>query len=93
MDDQSRGDFMIEDLKIHFWHYAILILIIFVGGIVFFSYPDKTTKFQVGALTALAYIFWGIFHHLMEANLNLKIVVEYTLIGALAIILLGGVLL
>jgi hypothetical protein len=84
---------MIEDIKSHFWHYAILVLVIFVGGIVFFSYPDKTVKFRVGTLTALAYIFWGIFHQLMEANLNLKIVVEYTLIGVLAIILLGGVLL
>lgn len=84
---------MIKDIKDHYWHYLVLILIIFVGGMVFFSYPDKMVKFRVGALTALAYILWGIFHHLMEDNLNLKIVVEYTLIGTLSIILLGGVLL
>jgi len=84
---------MIEDIKRHFWHYAVLVLVIFAGGIVFFSYPDKMVKFKVGTLTTLAYIFWGIFHHLAEANLNFKIVIEYTLIGALAIVLLGGLLL
>lgn len=84
---------MIEDIKSHFWHYLVLVLIIGCGGLVFGFYPDKAVKFKVAALVALAYIFWGIFHHLTEGNLNFKIVVEYTLIGALAIILLGGVLL
>jgi len=84
---------MRKEIKSHFWHYAVLILIIFLGGIVFFSYPDKLIKFKVGILTALAYIFWGILHHLLEANLNAKIMIEYSLIGALAIIVLGGVLL
>lgn len=84
---------MIESIKAHFWHYTILATIILAGGIVFFSCPDKTIKLQVGILTTLAYIFWGIFHHLLENNLNFKIMIEYTLIGVLAIILLGGVLL
>lgn len=84
---------MIESIKTHFWHYAILATIILVGGIAFFSSSDRTIKLQVGILTALAYILWGVFHHLLENNLNLKIMVEYTLIGVLAIILLGGILL
>ena len=84
---------MIHDIKSHFWHYVILLLIILVGGIVFFSYSDKMIKFQVGALTAIAYIFWGIFHHLLEGSLNLKIMIEYNLIGVLSAVLLGGILL
>lgn len=84
---------MLEDIKSHFWHYAILVLVILIGAIAFFSYPDKMVKFQIGTLTALAYIFWGIFHHLMENSLNFKIMVEYSLIGLLSIILLGGALL
>lgn len=84
---------MIEDIKAHFWHYSILILILTIGGIAFFNSTDKMVKFQVGSLTALGYIFWGIFHHLLEKNLNLKIVVEYSLMGILSIVLLGGALL
>jgi len=82
-----------EDVKAHFWHYLVLVAMIFVGGLAFFASPHNTAKFQVAALIALAYIFWGIFHHLLENNLNLKIVVEYTLIGLLSVILLGGILL
>ncbi len=93
MDDQPRGNFMMKDAKSHFWHYAILILLIFSGAVVFFSHPEKTIKFQVGALISLAYIFWGIFHHLLEGNLTLKIVIEYSLIGLLSVIFLGGILL
>ena len=84
---------MTEDIKKHLWDYAVLVLIIFVGGVIFFFNQDKIVKFKVGTLAALAYIFWGVFHHFLEKNLNLKIVVEYTLIGAIAIVLLGGLLL
>lgn len=84
---------MIDEIKAHFWHYVILVLIIFTGGFVFFLYQDKTLKFQVGSLTALAYICWGIVHHRWEKNLNFKIVVEYVLVGVLTIVLLGGILL
>lgn len=84
---------MIEDLKSHFSHYLILILILSVGGLVFLLDSNKTIKFQVGTLIAIAYIFWGMIHHFLEKNLNFKIVVEYLLIGALSVTLLGGVLL
>lgn len=84
---------MIEDLKTHFWHYSILVLILFVGGLVFILDPHKIIKFQVGSLIAAAYVFWGIIHHFLEKNLNFKIVVEYMLIGVLSMALLGGILL
>lgn len=84
---------MIKDIRQHFIHYLILVLIIAIGGIGFLISPDKMIRFQVGALTSLAYVFWGIFHHLMENDLKLKIVVEYALIGLLATSLLGGILL
>ena len=84
---------MMEEIKTHFWHYLILVLLIGLGVICFIYHPDKIVKFQISLLMALTYIFWGIFHHLWEKNLNLKIVIEYTLIGLLSIILLGGILL
>lgn len=84
---------MIKDFKHHFWHYFFLFLIIGSGSLAFILSPDKTVKFRVAALLALAYIFWGIIHHLLEGNLKLKIVIEYSLIGLLGLILLGGALL
>lgn len=84
---------MIKDFKDHFWHYLILFLILLVGGLVFILEPNKIIKFQAGTLVAAAYIFWGIIHHFLEKNLNFKIMVEYMLIGALSVILLGGILL
>lgn len=84
---------MIEDLRNHFWHYLILLLILLVGGLVFILEPNKIIKFQVGTLIAVAYVFWGIIHHSLEKNLNFKIMVEYMLIGTLSMALLGGILL
>ena len=84
---------MIEDFRNHFWHYLILLLILLIGGLVFVLNPNKIIKFQVGTLVAIAYIFWGIIHHFLEKNLNFKIMVEYLLIGALSVALLGGILL
>lgn len=84
---------MIEDVKTHLWHYAILMLMIFSGGVVFFFSPNKMIKFQLGVLVATAYVVWGMTHHFLEKNLNPKIVIEYILIGFLAVILLGGALL
>ncbi len=84
---------LINEIKNHFWHYLILVLIILTGGIAFLAHPDRQGKFQIGCLVALSYIGWGIFHHLLENNLKLMIVVEYTLVAILAIVLLGGILL
>lgn len=82
-----------KDLKQHAWHYLTLVIILLVGGIAFLTSTEKIFRFEIGALMAIAYIFWGFIHHHLENNLKPKIMVEYTLIGALAVILLGGVLL
>ncbi len=84
---------MRKEIRTHFWHYFFLLLIIGSGSLAFIMSPDKTVKFRIAALLALAYIFWGIIHHLLERNLKLKIVIEYSLIGLLGLILLGGALL
>lgn len=84
---------MRKELRTHFWHYFFLVIIIGSGGLAFLSSSDRIVQLRIGALLALAYIFWGIFHHLLEKNLNLKIVVEYSLIGLLGLIVLGGALL
>lgn len=45
-------------------------------------------QFIVSALFILYYILWGIIHHTRDQTLHLKVVLEYILIGGLALILL-----
>lgn len=84
---------MFEDIKTHTLHYLILITIMAIGfGSVFAFSENKNTQFLLGGLTAVLYVFWGIIHHYMEDDLNLKIVIEYTLIAALSVTILFSLL-
>lgn len=85
---------MFEDIKTHIMHYAILatILIIGFGSILIFSSGKQIQLFLIVATTIL-YAFWGIIHHYMEDELNLKIVIEYILIALLIAIILLTILL
>lgn len=87
---------MQEEIRKHLSHYLILFLILALGfwGFWYFSYSLAIRQTIVLAV-AILYLGWGIIHHLLEGNLNFKIVVEYTLFAALAaavllIILAGG---
>lgn len=93
MDNGSRGDFMMNDIKKHLTHYLLLFLILLTGGWAFFFYHDNLVKFKIAVLTSAAYFFWGIIHHLSERNLTFKVMVEYMLMALLSLVLLGGVLL
>ena len=42
----------------------------------------------VGFCTTVAYVLWGIIHHMMLGNLHRKIVIEYVLVGAIAMVLM-----
>lgn len=70
-------------------HHFILILIL-AGGIGMFFYAQGNSLVQliVGIVTSCAYVVWGILHHTMHQELHRKIVIEYILIGMLAIVLL-----
>lgn len=78
----------------HGSHYTVLLLMIATG---FFSFLKLTgepvRQMQVVAVTGLAYVTWGIFHHLSARDLNWKVVVEYSSIAFLAIGLLWVLLL
>ncbi|HUD20208.1 MAG TPA: hypothetical protein VMR81_07230 [Patescibacteria group bacterium] len=77
----------------HIIHYIVLLLIL-AGGIGAFYYaaPNTDTQFIIGVVTSVAYVLWGFIHHAMNRDLHQKIVVEYVLIGAIAIVLLATVL-
>lgn len=84
---------MIEDLKTHLVHYLVLILILGSGFLAFWYFTkDSVSQFLAILTTAFSYLVWGIIHHWLEDNLNLKIVVEYILFAALGVAIFSLVL-
>lgn len=74
--------------------YAVLVIIL-SSGMYTFLYVSQSSYMQlvVGVLTSVAYVMWGIIHHLQQKDLHRKVVIEYILIGLIAIVLLATVLL
>jgi len=70
-------------------HFLVLIAILGAGVLTFIVVrPNTTIQLLVGVITAVAYVLWGLIHHTIQKDLHQKIVVEYLLIGAIAIVLL-----
>jgi EamA domain-containing membrane protein RarD len=61
-----------------------------VAGAVTFYYVRENTTSQifVSIVTSVAYVFWGLIHHMIKKDLQKKIVIEYMLIGLIAMIVL-----
>lgn len=86
---------MIDNFNKHWGHYISLISIL-VLGLLLTSISSSNRHLQIGVvtLTALFYVLWGILHHLLNHDLNMKIVLEYILVGsfglAIVVFLLKG---
>lgn len=75
------------------YHYFILLLLLAAGTAAFYMVrPNVGYQLAVGIITAVAYMLWGIIHHAVLKDLHHKIVIEYMLIGAIAIVLLVTIL-
>lgn len=72
---------MFARLYKHSAYYISLILILILGFML--VYNSSNRSFQIGAIivTTFFYVLWGIMHHLINHDLNVKIVIEYILIG------------
>ena len=70
--------------------HLLVLLVILAAGVTAFLFvsPNITVQLYVGIITAVAYVLWGLIHHVVKKDLHQKIVVEYLLIGAIAIVLL-----
>lgn len=80
-------------MKSVYFRFLILILILTMGVVTFFyAVGNRQLQLAVGIVTSLAYIFWGIIHHTIQKDLHPKVVIEYILIGTIAIVLLVTVL-
>jgi hypothetical protein len=75
------------------YHYLSLILILVLGLFLFYlylGYPDKQMMTIIGI--SILYVVWGAIHHYLQGDLHIKIVVEYILIAAVAILIFHGAL-
>lgn len=70
-------------------HGFVLFLILGGGAFTFwYAAGNKTLQLASGIMTAIFYVAWGVIHHALQGDLHRRIVIEYTLIGAIAIVLL-----
>lgn len=89
---------MIEKGKNHAAYYIVLLLILGIGFLMaVLASPNKQLQTVAIVMTTFFYIAWGILHHLINHDLNLKIVIEYILIGSFGLaavffLLKGGLL-
>lgn len=67
----------------HLGYYISLLAILLVGFLIAYNSSDKQFQFLIVVLTAFFYVLWGVLHHVINHELNSKIVVEYVLMAAL----------
>lgn len=69
----------------------VVLLCILIGGSLTFWYAKGNTGLQltVGVMTTVAYVLWGLTHHALAGNIHRKIVLEYVLVGVIAIVVLA----
>lgn len=76
-------------MNAHMIHFLILLATLALGVSAFFAAAGNSgLQLFIGFVTALAYVVWGILHHALSGDLHKKVVVEYVLIAAIAILLL-----
>lgn len=81
------------NMKVHILHFIVLLLILAAGVGMFFAAKGNTgIQLTIGVVTSIAYVAWGVIHHVMHGDLHRKVVIEYVFIGGIAITLLFIVL-
>lgn len=77
---------MMSRLYNHSGYYVFLIIILILGFLLAYT-SASSRNFQIGVVivTTFFYVLWGIMHHLLNHDLNVKIVIEYILVGTLGL--------
>lgn len=78
-------------MKTHYpFLHSVVLFCILVGGLFTFWLAQGNMMLQLvtGTVTAAAYVAWGIIHHVIKGDVHRKVVIEYVLIGLIAIVLL-----
>lgn len=80
-------------MKPHNMHTLTLVIILAIGGWLFYATRGSVMlQLLIGLVTSASYIAWGIIHHVIIGDLHPKVVIEYVLVGSIAMILLFIVL-
>lgn len=68
-----------------------VLLSILIGGSVIFWRAAGNTGLQltIGVMITVTYILWGILHHAQAGPVHRKVVIEYVLVGFVALVLLA----
>lgn len=75
---------MINKFKKHIGYYISLVaILVFAIYLTILASPDRQLQMSIFIVITVIYVFWGILHHLLNHDLSSKIVIEYTLVGAL----------
>lgn len=84
----------IENDAAHHIAEYLLLIISAICYLVFLSLfkGEHQKQLIVSFFFVAYYVMWGIIHHARDQSLHLKIVLEYILIGALAMLLLRSLL-
>ena len=85
---------LIKEIKNNLFDYLLLVTagVFFIAALNIFR-GEKIMEFIILLVFVSFYIVWGIYHHIVESGLHLKIVLEYILIGFTFIFLLKLVIL
>jgi len=70
-------------------NFVVLAIILSSSVFLFWQVRDnKAMQTMVGILLSVLYVTWGMIHHAMQGDLYPKVVVEYLLVGCIAITLI-----
>ncbi len=85
---------LFKEIKNNLFDYLLLVTagVFFIAALNIFK-GEKLMEFIILLVFVSFYIIWGIYHHIVESGLHLKIVLEYILIGFTFIFLLKLVIL
>ena len=71
--------------------YLLLVILVVLGAVFFHRFNGLPyLQMAVIVVTAVGYVGWGYMHHRLEGDLHPRIMIEYLLIAALAILLVRG---
>jgi len=80
-------------MKLKYVNYIVLAVILASGIFTFWTAQnDRTIQMFVGIATSITYVLWGMIYHALEGDLHLKVVIEYSLVGLIAVVLLLTIL-
>lgn len=80
-------------IKVHHVHYVLLAILLSVGSVIFLSgRGNPLAQFLIGVSMAILYIAWGWVYHFQKKDLHKKVMIEYLLVGCIAIVLMAMVL-